>query len=161
MKCAQIFYRVVKSPPRPLAHSVKKWLQFVDSRWSFHKLQLIWKSFVKYLDKILSGQGHTKHFMKKCIFRPIFWYFLSFHHTIHIAWSKHIFQHPTSLFLEWAYFWSETYQSIETKCEGSCSKNHFLSCKMTLFFFSVFFLKCLCSLSRRSLVKIFGKWLSN
>ena len=100
------------------------------------------------------GVGPHKHFMKKCIFWQIFWYFVIFHHTISIVWTKCPFhsEMPSLIFWKWGHFWFDhVYLSIyHKKREDSCSKKLYFWCKMILFF-SLFFLQSLCSAIPRDL----------
>ena len=93
--------------------------------------------------------GLHRNFMKKCIFWPIFRYCAVFHHIISILWSKHSFCHEVQSFSfrKWVYFWSDHVYFLiyHPKREDSCSKNLYFSGKITLFFLSLFSLKCLWS----------------
>ena len=88
------------------------------------------------------GVGPHKHFMKKCIFWQIFWYFVIFHHTISIVWTKCPFhsEMPSLIFWKWGHFWSDhVYLSIyHKKREDSCSKNLYFSGKITLYPLTLF-----------------------
>ena len=123
-------------------------------RWSYLKIQVIWKLFAKYLDLALRGRIYTR-ILRKSAFFDKFFDMLSFFTLKLPLFGKNIYFIMKCIHSSFEYgLFLCDHASLSTnhiKRERSRWKNLYFSCKMTLFFLSLFFLKYLCRSTPRDL----------